>query len=569
MGVPALAPMLTELRIANFTLIERLHLQFQPGFTVFTGETGAGKSLLIEAIGLLVGSRASIDQIRTGEEESQLEASFHLPLAHPLRQRLCSQDLIDSADQELIIRRVLSRSGRHRAYLNGNLCPLRVIEELGGTLVDIHGQHEQQSLLAAARQVDAVDGFGGIQPVRARYGTAYQEWRELAAQLEIIQQEGRNRDRLEDLLRFQLQEIEQAGVSPDEEESLQGERQRLIHAHRLRELAESAYADIQADEEAVLVKLGRVGRLLDELTHTDSAMGESEAQSREAAVLLKDLAARLRAYADQMEADPERLNKVEDRLDIIQRLKKKYGGSVEAILATGVRLREELQAVETHESRVAELGRHLASVKDRLGELAKQLTRKRREASKRMALLVAAELAALKMEQTVFDILVSTEEGTEEFGPTGRDRVEFVISSNVGEPPRPLSRIASGGELSRVMLALKTILAETDHVPVLVFDEIDTGVGGAVAAAMGTRLKKLGSFHQVFCITHLPQVASQADHHWLVEKGQDSRRTTTSVKLLNGIGREGEIARMLGGEIITKKVRETAAELIAGTKKKG
>lgn len=569
MGIPALAPMLTELRIANFTLIERLHLQFQPGFTVFTGETGAGKSLLIEAIGLLVGGRASIDQIRTGEEESQLEASFHLPLAHPLRQRLCSQDLIDSADQELIIRRVLSRSGRHRAYLNGNLCPLRVIEELGGTLVDIHGQHEQQSLLAAARQLDAVDGFGGIQPLRARYGTAYQEWRDLAAQLEVIQQEGRNRDRLEDLLRFQLQEIEQAGVSPDEEESLQGERQRLIHAHRLRELAESAYADIQADEEGVLVKLGRVGRLLGELTHTDPAMGENEAQSREAAVLLKDLAAKLRAYADHMEADPERLSKVEDRLDIIQKLKKKYGGSVEAFLATGVRLREELQAVETHESRVAELSRHLAAAKDRLAEFAKQLTRKRREASKRMALLVAAELAALKMEQTVFDIHASTEEGTEGFGLTGRDRVDFVISSNVGEPHRPLSRIASGGELSRIMLALKTVLAETDHVPVLVFDEIDTGVGGAVAAAMGTRLKKLGSFHQVFCVTHLPQVASQADHHWLVEKGQDSRRTTTSVKLLNGIGREGEIARMLGGEIVTKKVRETAAELIAGAKKKG
>ncbi len=561
--------MLVELRIVNFTLIEQIHLQFQPGFTVLTGETGAGKSLLIEAIGLLVGGRASIEQIRTGQEESQLEASFHLPLTHPLLQRLRTQDIIGPASHELIIRRVLSRSGRHRAYLNGSLCPLRTIEELGGTLIDIHGQHEQQSLLAPARQLDAVDGFGGLQPLRARYETGYQEWRELAAQLVLVQQEGSNRHRLEDVLRFQVQEIEQAGLSPDEEESLQRERQRLLHAHRLRELAEAAYADMQTDEQGVLAKLGRIGRLLGELSQTDPTTSECVGQAREAAVLLKDLGGRLREYADQMEADPDRQGKVEDRLDIIQRLKKKYGGSVETVLATRVRLREELQAIETHETRVAELRDRLTAAEGRLADLAKQLTRKRREAAKRMAGLVAAELSAVKMEQTVFNIVLSADDGTDGFGPTGWDRVEFVISSNVGEPPRPLSRIASGGELSRIMLALKTVLAETDQVPVLVFDEIDTGVGGAVAAAMGTRLKKLGSFHQVFCITHLPQVASQADHHWLVEKGQDTRRTTTSVRLLNGMGREGEIARMLGGETITKKVRETAAELIAGAKKKG
>ncbi|HXH86033.1 MAG TPA: hypothetical protein VNI35_04360, partial [Nitrospira sp.] len=242
--------------------------------------------------------------------------------------------------------------------------------------------------------------------------------------------------------------------------------------------------------------------------------------------------------------------------------------SIKAVLATGARASKELMAMEVHENRGAELAGRRETAQGQLSELAKQLTKKRCEAAKRLKALVTAELAAVKMVQTAFDIAVTSDDGPEAFGPAGHDRVEFLLSSNVGEPLRPLARTASGGELSRIMLALKTVLAETDRVPVLVFDEIDTGVGGAVAAAMGTRLRKLGAFHQVFCITHLPQVASQAEHHLLVEKGQDSKRTTTSVKPINGIGREEEIARMLGGATITKKVREIAAELIAGSKGK-
>jgi DNA repair protein RecN (Recombination protein N) len=305
-----------------------------------------------------------------------------------------------------------------------------------------------------------------------------------------------------------------------------------------------------------------------ELGRTDQGMEDCESQARVAAIQLKDLASRLRNYADTLDADPDRQGKIEDRLDLIQRLKKKYGGSVEAVLATGTRVKQELHTLQNHQSLLLELTGQLKAAQGRLVDLAKQLTKKRRDAAERLRVLVAAELAAVKMEQTTFDIVVTPDDELDAFGPTGRDRVEFLLSSNVGEPPRPLGRIASGGELSRIMLALKTVLAETDHVPVLVFDEIDTGVGGAVAAAMGTRLRKLGSFHQVFCITHLPQLASQAEHHILVEKEQDSRRTTTSVKPLNGIGREEEIARMIGGETITRKVRETAAELIAGAKSK-
>ena len=560
--------MLAELRIINFALIEQLHIRFQSGFTVLTGETGAGKSLLIDAIGLLVGGRGSAEQIRSGEDEAHLEASFHLPLSHPLLEQLRTQDLIGPRETDLILKRILSRSGRHRVYVNGSLCPLRVLEDLGGTLVDIHGQHEQQSLLASTKQLHAVDAFGSTEPLRVQYETAYREWRDLTAHIESLRRAGVERARMEELLRFQVHEIEQAGLSVDEEDRLKMERQRLMHAHRLRELAESSYAALQGDERGTLSQLATVGRFVSELAQTDPVMGECEAQVRQAIIHLKDVTACLRGYADDLEADPARQATVEDRLDLIHRLKTKYGGSTEAVLETGKRAKQELETLEQHEAQMSGVMKRLKEAEARVIDKAKQLTKKRREAAKRLTTLVAKELAAVRMAQTLFDIVVTADEELERFGPTGRDRVEFLLSSNVGEPPRPLNRVASGGELSRIMLALKTVLAETDQVPVLVFDEIDTGVGGAVAAAMGTRLRKLGAYHQVFCITHLPQVASQAEHHVIVEKGQDGKRTTTSVRLLSGVGREEEIARMLGGETVTKKIRETAAELIAGARSK-
>jgi len=560
--------MLAELRIVNFALIEQLSLQFQSGFIVLTGETGAGKSLLIDAITLLVGGRASTDQIRSGEAEAQLEAAFHLPDTHPLLHRLRLHEIIGQNESELILRRVLSRSGRHRVYVNGNLCPQRVLEELGGTLVDIHGQHEQQSLLATARQLDALDAFGRLLELRWRYEQAYQRWKELRTQWDALESDRIDRTRREDLLRFQAREIEQAGLLPGEEEQLHNEQRRLVHAHRLKELAHEAHVELQADEQAILTRLGQIGRALTELGLTDPEMGDCEQVVTESAIQLKELAGRLRDYAQQLESDPDRQVVVEDRLDLIQRLKKKYGGTIEAVLAMGKGVQEELQLLDNHEARTAELTARLDEESRRLRTLAQQLSKKRIDAARRMTTLVEAELIALKMEQAIFQVTVASDESADGLGPIGRDRVEFLLSSNPGEPPRPLGRVASGGELSRIMLALKTVLAEMDQVPVLVFDEIDTGVGGAVAAAMGTRLRKLGAFHQVFCITHLPQVASQAEHHLLVEKGLEGQRTSTSVRVLKGIGREKEIARMLGGLTITKKVRETAAELIAGAQGK-
>ena len=560
--------MLTELRIVNFALIERLHIQFESGFTALTGETGAGKSLLIDAIALLVGGRASTDQIRSGEEEAQLEAAFHLPEKHPLLQRLRQDEVVGLQERDLVLKRVLSRSGRHRVYVNGSLCPLRVLESMAGTLVDIHGQHEQQSLLVPASQLEAVDSFGSLEPLRDRYEAAYREWKDAAARLQSAAQVGTEQRRLEELMRFQLQEIEAAGLKVDEEASLLAERQRLVHADRLREWAEHAYAELHAEEHGVLQRLGRMARELMELGETDGSMEDCEQQVRTAAIQLKDLGARLRDYADALDADGERRVRVEDRLDVIQRLKKKYGGSIEAALATGARVKEEVSAIETFGDRIADLTKQVEAARRRVVDVAKQLSKKRREATERLQKLVGAELAAVKMMHTSFDVALSTVDVPDMFNPAGSDRVEFALSSNVGEPLRPLSRIASGGELSRIMLALKSVLADRDRVPVLVFDEIDTGVGGAVASAMGTRLRRLGEYHQVFCITHLPQVASQAQHHLLVEKKEANGRTITTVKPLDGMRREEEIARMLGGVTITKKVRDTAAELIQGAGRK-
>lgn len=558
--------MLAELRIKNFALIDELHLSFQPGFTVLTGETGAGKSLLIDAISLLVGGRGSSEHIRSGAEEAQLEAAFHLSDAHPVLRRLRTAGAIAAGDSELILKRVLSRTGRHRIYLNGSLCPLRTLEELGGTLVDIHGQHEQQSLLSATAQMEAVDAFGSLEELRDEYEAGYRQWKLRLAELESIRRAGADRVQREDFLRFQLQEIDQAGLNPDEEAHLLAERQRLLHAHRLQELAEEAYAELQADEQGVLTRLGRTSRLLAELKQTDQTMEDCLEPVTGAAIQLKELAGRLRLYVDHMDADPVRQNEVESRLDLIQRLKKKYGATIEDILAAGDRARMELRAIEESDARTTAGAAAVQEAFIRVQELAQRLSKKRKEASRRLTESVRAELAVLKMEQTAFEVSVSKEkqEEEQEFGPAGADRVEFLLASDAGEPPKPLARIASGGELSRIMLALKTVLAERDHVPVLVFDEIDTGVGGAAAATMGMRLRKLGSYHQVFCITHLAQVASQAEHHFLVSKGTDNRRTSTWAALLDGQGREDEIARMLGGTTVTKKIRETAAELIAG-----
>ncbi|ALA57873.1 DNA repair protein RecN [Nitrospira moscoviensis] len=556
--------MLTELRLVNFAVLEQLSLSFQPGFTVLTGETGAGKSLLIDAIALLVGGRASTDQIRFGAEEAQLEASFDIPDDHPVLARLRAQDFVGPRDSQLIVRRVIARSGRNRVYLNGNMTPVHVLEAFGGTLVDIHGQHDQQSLLSPSTQLDVLDAFGGLRGLRAEYQDAYGLWKQSCRERIELEEQIRQSRQREDLLRFQQQELAEAALRIGEEEALQAERRRLGASQRLGALAAEALERLQADGHGATPNVAAVERALAELIHIDPTEEETGRLVSEARVLLKEAAGRIRDYAERLETDPGRLSAIEDRLALIHRLTKKYGGTVEAALQAQARVQGELQGIEHADARLEACDKRVDAQRRVMAELAQQLSKKRIEAAKRMTKAVREELDALKMEQTRFSIQVAAAEGEGGYGAEGADRADFLLSANPGEPVKPMARIASGGELSRVMLALKSVLAEVDRVPVLIFDEIDTGVGGAVAAAIGKRLRALGRFHQVFCITHLPQVASQADHHLCVEKSLVKDRAVTTVRPLRGVQREHEIARMLGGETVTAKVRATAAELIAG-----
>lgn len=557
--------MLTELRITNFAVIERLSLNMDSGFAVLTGETGTGKSLLIDAVALLVGGRASSEQIRFGEDEAQLEASFEIPLAHPLLQRLRAKEVLGPHDSQLIIRRIIARSGRNRVYLNGILSPVHVLEEFAGTLVDIHGQHDQQSLLSSSAQLEVLDAFGRLLELRSQYQSIHRElvsFREKRTALAISLQQ---RAQQEDLLSFQQEELDEAACRLGEEELLQAERHRLGASRRLTELASEAQEQIQGDAAGILTNLVSMERVLGELTQIDPAMGGTGRLASEAKVLLKEVADSLRGYAEGLDADPQRLSTIEDRLAVIQKMKKKYGGTIEAVLEAQRRVKQELGQLRGVDSEINRYDRLIAEQQQNVSVLARALSGKRTEAAKRLTKLVDKELSALKMGSVRFLVQVMPSWPDEMYGSDGADRVEFHLSTNAGEPLKPISRVASGGELSRVMLALKSVLAEVDHVPVLIFDEIDTGVGGAVAATIGKRLRELGRYHQVLCITHLPQVASQAQHHFSVEKLEVKGRTVATVRLLTGISREGEIARMLGGERITAKTRSVAAELIDGT----
>lgn len=556
--------MLTELRITNFAVIETLSLAIDSGFTVLTGETGAGKSLLIDAVTLLVGGRASSEQIRFGEDEAQLEASFEIPSSHPLLERLRKQEILGPHDSTLVIRRIIARSGRNRVYLNGMLTPVHVLEEFAGTLIDIHGQHDQQSLLSSAAQLEVLDAFGKIRELRDQYRAIHQEWVRSRDARTKIAETIQHRAQQEDLLKFQRQELEEAACRIGEEEALQAERLRLGASGRLAELVSEAQDRIQSDGYGVLANLVLVERLLGELMKIDPEMGSTARLAYEAKILLKEVADSLRHYQERVDANPGRLIAVEDRLAVIQKMKKKYGGTIEAVLRTQAQVKDELERLSHVDDQLAEYDHLIHQQYEKVSELAERLSQQRKEAAKRLTRTVGKELEALKMGSVRFAVHIVPNESDDGYGPDGIDRVEFLLAANAGEPLKPMSRTASGGEISRLMLALKSALANVDHVPVLIFDEIDTGVGGAVAATIGKRLRVLGQYHQVLCITHLPQVASQAQHHMCVEKSEVKGRTVTTVRLLSGVSREEEIARMLGGEQVTRKTRATAAELIAG-----
>ena len=560
--------MLTELRIRNFALIDHLSLGFSHGFHVLTGETGAGKSILVDAVALLVGGRASVEQIRAEAEEAELEAAFLLQPDSGVLERLREFGDLELSGGELVIRRVLSRSGRNRTYVNGRLTPLHLVQKLAGTLVDIHGQHEQQSLLSEDVQRDALDSLGNLRALRDEYRGRYEEWRTQQRLLEESRREAEEGRQQEEFLRFQLDEIEGAALQSGEEENLAAERARLVHAHRLEELGLGAYDALYGNDGSILNGLGAIGDRLGELGSIDPATTEWGGLCSTAAIQLKELAHQLRDYLRQLESSPDRLSLVEERLDRIQRLKRKYGGNVDALRSQAQELAARLERVASSHSRVGALDEQVEQGHAAVQALAARLSEARARVARDLEARVLKELSALRMENTRFQVDLRKTSGPDGLTATGRDRVDYLLSANKGEPLLPLAKVASGGEMSRIMLALKSVLAASDGVPVLIFDEVDAGIGGAAAEVMGRRLKTLGAFHQVFCITHLPQIASRADGHFVVEKRADRNRTVTQVKRLDQEGRREEIARMLGGVKITRAVRETAAEMI-GDRERG
>lgn len=560
--------MLTELRIANFAIIDQLSFECARGFHVLTGETGAGKSIIVDALALLVGGRADESFIRTGADEAVLEAAFGIPSGGPLAARLRDEGLLGEGETEVIVRRVLARTGRHKLYLNGSLTPLKTLQSLAGTLIDIHGQHEQQSLLSAQSQLDALDAFGQAKDVRHAYEQAYQSWRAQRHECEALRARLAERMQREDLLRFQHRELQEAGLKPGEEEALQADRNRLAHAQRLSELSQSAYDALYADEASLLGSLGQVRERMRELAFIDPSAGDWVALCDGALANLKELSHRLRDYRDGLEQEPARLAQMEERLDRLQKLKRKYGGTEAALLARQDELQREIDMLESGDTRLVELERKADDAKGQAEKLADRLSRERTKSGKALESRVLEELAGLRMDRVRFQISVDTDRTEAGLGPTGRDRVEYRFSANEGEALQSLARVASGGELSRVMLAMKTVLAGVDGVPILIFDEVDAGVGGAVAAVMGRRLQALAAHHQVFCITHLPQIASLADVHYVVEKVSEKKRTVTRLRRLSQEERTEEVARMLGGLAVTKAVRETAGEMIGEGKRK-
>jgi DNA repair protein RecN (Recombination protein N) len=558
--------MLRELSIRNLAVIERVTVSFAEGFHVLTGETGAGKSILIDALTLAIGGRGSADLVRYGCEKAEIEALFEPPAGHPVWEVLESLGIEADPGEPIVVRRELSVQGKSACRVNGRIVNLSMLREIGDCLVNIHGQHEHQSLLRTERHLEWLDAYAGepLAALKREYREAYRRYTETRSRLRELEDASRHNMQMLDLYRFQIREIDDAHLKPGEDEALQDERRRLAHAERLMQNAAEAYELIYG--RSGLEALGRAIARLEDIRKYDAAnIGPLLEQLQSAYYQAEDVAHQLRGYRDRIEADPERLAEIEDRLDLIGNLKRKYGERIEDILAYREQIAAAVDTMENRDEHVRRLREEERRLRDEARRLAQTLSEQRRLAADRLAKEIEGELQELHMERTTFEVRLDQpagEDGEPRLGPQGMDEAMFLFSANPGEPPKPLAKIASGGEMSRIMLALKTVFAAIDGVPVLVFDEVDTGVSGRAAQAIAEKLSKLSRRCQVFAITHLPQVACMADHHYVIRKSTDGERTTTSVEPLGGTGRVEELARMLGGVEVTDKTRHHAQEML-------
>ncbi|MDA8169475.1 MAG: DNA repair protein RecN [Nitrospiraceae bacterium] len=544
--------MLRELRIRNFAIIGELPVQFDRGLTVLTGETGAGKSIIVDALGVALGGRAYSEMIKTGSDSAVVEVFFECG-PHPLLDRLGIEQ-----DGGIIFRRIISSaSGKNRAYINNTLVSAQTLSEAGKDLVDIHGQHEHQGLLSPQNQLLILDQSAGIQLEKERFSAFFGEVKAIEERLEALKESLRERARTRDLLSFQAEEILAAELSPGEEEKLAAEKKMLCGMARLKELAESVYMLLYGSEGAVSEGLSKARAALGEMASIDMNAREPLQMLESASPLIEEAVRYVRSAREDYELDPERLNHVEERLELIGKLRKKYGASIEEILGFLENAQAELKKLDSIEEDSAALEKEFSQKKAKLLDAALALSKKREKAAAEAEKAVTSILKGLALENAEFRIELAR---AEQPGPDGMDRTEFLFNANPGEGLKPLAKVASGGELSRLMLAIKSAMRGQD-VPVLIFDEVDAGIGGKAAVNVAARLRELAKTHQVLCISHLPQIASAGDNHLLVEKTLAKNGTSVSIRRLAAGEREEEIARMLGGKITGASIKH-ARELI-------
>jgi DNA repair protein RecN (Recombination protein N) len=559
--------MLRHLRVTNFAILSDVEIELGPGMNVLTGETGAGKSLIVEAVNLLRGGRASADIPRHGADEAVVEAIVDVP--EDLRSLVVA--VIEGAglplgdNDEVFIRRVIQRGGRSRTYVNGALTTAARLAELGGLLIDLSGQHQHQGLVDAARHLDLLDAFavtsGGAEALVATMTAAWSELKRCSDELAALGGDERQREARVDYLTFQLEELDAAALKPGEDISLELERVRLASVDLLQGAARGAEEILYGADDSARDRIAAATREIERALKTDVTLEPVARQLGEIETLIDDAADQLRTYADKLEGDPERLAALDERIALIRRLTRKHAGTLDQVIAKAAELRTELDALTGRDARLAVLGAARTKAEAAAMSAAAVLTASRKKAARKLEKEVGAALTELGMGSARLTVVIEDRV----LGPAGADRVELMLASNKGEDTRPLTKVASGGELSRIMLALKLSLRRADEVATYVFDEVDTGIGGATAQVVASQIRAVASLEtgrQVLCVTHLPQIAAYADHHFHVEKTEVGGRTETHVRRLSATARKDELARMLGGHA-TSKAKAHAAELLA------
>ncbi len=549
--------MLLGLTLKNFTIIEDLSVSLSSGLNIITGETGAGKSIIVDAINIILGDKAPAENIKTGKEEAHIEALFDISKDETIKERLVTSGF-DIKSGELLIKRIIYRNSRSRVFINGSLSTLTLLSTITQGLVDIFSQHEHQSLLREENHLKIVDDFGKTGDEASHLKEIYQNYLSIKKELDDLEQSKKNKVEKEDYLKFQLNEIENAALTIGEDERLGEEKLKLVNAERLEASASSAYEDLYEKENSVLGTLQKLSNDFKEIAKIDPRLNEVAESIEKGMLQLEEAAFSIRDYTTELSSDSQTLEVIEDRVHLINSLKRKYGDTIEQIIQKRDEIEQEVGNIENFDERVRLISEESEKLIDELLQLARTLSKTRKQSSKKLCEMLEAELKEVGIKGGKFHIQFNDKA----ISSSGIDAVSFLFSANPGEDPKPLNKVASGGELSRIMLVLKEVIARVEGGSVIIFDEADSGVGGAIAEAVGQKIRNLSRSYQVICITHLPQVAKFADSHLSVSKTHDDNKTQVTIKNLDGKERVVELARMIGGFNITQKTLDTAQEML-------